>query len=138
MGGGPTGGREIGGDWVSGILRDAVVEARVGLHAWERHAERPSRLVVTVEMAARSPAGRLDAAGAPFLDYDPVRAALRGWAGRGHTDLLETLAEELFAVCFANAAVAWCRVEILKPDVFNEAGGAGIAAARWRVSEVGA
>ncbi len=109
-----------------------TVECHVGLHPWERHPERPSRLIVNVEMFAPAAGGRLDREGAPFLDYDPVRAALRTWPTRKHTPLLETLIEELFEVCFANPSVQACRICILKPDIFNEAAAAGVEAARHR------
>ena len=39
-------------DYIGVVLRDVEVEAHVGLHPWEQHPERPSRLLVTVEMFA--------------------------------------------------------------------------------------
>ena len=108
------------------ILRDVQTEARVGLHAWERHPERSTRLLVNVDMWAPH-----DAAAA-YIDYDRVRAAIRRWPARPHTDLLETLAEELVAVCFEDARVQACRVSVVKPDVFNEAAGAGVEFYRVR------
>jgi len=117
-------------DHVRVVLRDVEVEARVGLHPWERHPERPTRLLVTVEMFAHLDAG----AGAAdrFIDYDPVRDAIRRWPARPHTPLLETLAEELVALAFANSRVEACRVAIVKPDIFNEAAAAGIELYRVR------
>jgi 7,8-dihydroneopterin aldolase/epimerase/oxygenase len=116
------------------MLRDVQAEAHVGLHPWERHTERPTRLIVNVEMFApldSAPADGHDA----FLDYDPVRAALRDWPNRPHTPLLETLAEEIVRLCFQNARVAACRVSVLKPDIFNEAAAAGVEI--YRVREEG-
>ncbi len=109
--------------YVRAMLRDVQTEAHVGLHPWERHPQRPTRLVVNVEMFAH---------GAVFLDYDPIRAAIRAWPGRPHTELLETLAEEIVAVCFANPLVEACRVSVVKPDIFNEAAAAGIEFYRLR------
>jgi dihydroneopterin aldolase len=111
------------------LLRNVQTEARVGLHPWERHTERPSRLLVNVEMFA--PTGGAAGAGA-FIDYDRIRDALRTWPGRPHTDLLETLAEELVALCFAAPAVTACRVSVVKPDIFNEAEAAGVEFFRVR------
>ena len=62
--------------YVRAILKDVQTEAQIGLHPWERHPERPTRLLVNVEMFAH---------GNAFLNYDPVRAALRAWPGRPHT-----------------------------------------------------
>jgi dihydroneopterin aldolase len=112
------------------MLRGVRTEAHVGRHAWERHAERPTRLIVDVEMLAptEGPAGDAD----HLIDYDIVRDALRAWPGRPHTDLLETLADELIALCFSIPAVQACRVSLQKPDIFNEADSAGIEVFRVR------
>jgi dihydroneopterin aldolase len=117
-------------DHVRVMLRDVQTEARVGLHPWERHEERPSRLIVNVEMFAGLPE---TAGGAgDFIDYDGVRAALKAWPARPHTDLLETLAEEVIGLCFANPRVEACRVSVTKPDIFNEAAAAGVEIYRVR------
>ena len=115
------------------ILRDVLTEAHVGLHPWERHAERPTRLVVNVEMFAHTDGAR-PATPETVIDYDGVRAALRNWPDRPHTDLLETLLEELVELCFLDARVEACRVSIVKPDVFNEAAAAGVEVYRLRPS----
>src|ERR1019366_6908740 len=75
--------------YIRSILRNVVTEARVGLYPWEQHPERPSRLVVNVEMFAPLD-GSLDAETKDsIIDYDPVREALRTWPARPHTPLLE-------------------------------------------------
>jgi len=114
------------GGYVRVILRDIETEAHVGLHPWERHKERPTRLIVNVEMFA--PLVRPLSAESPesILDYDPVRDALKSWPDRPHTPLLETLLHELVELCFRNPRVSACRVSIMKPDIFNEAAGAGV------------
>src|SRR5215472_11237999 len=102
------------------ILRDVQVEAKVGLHPWEMHPERPARLIVNVEIFIPLQTGK------EFVDYDPIREALRAWPGRPHTPLLETLVDELAALCLAHPAAAACRVSVMKPDIFNEAEGVGV------------
>jgi len=119
-------------DYIRGVLRDVQVEAHVGLHPWERHPERPSRLLVTVEMFAHLARGQRTGYLKPFIDYDRVRSGLIGWSSRPHTPLLETLAEEAIGLCFGDPAVEACRVSIVKPDIFNEAAGAGVEIYRVR------
>ena len=106
------------------ILRDVVIEVRLGLHPWERHPERLQRVVINVELFTHRTDG--------FIDYDAIRDALKAWPARAHVDLIETLLEELVALCFRDARVEACRVSIVKPDIFNEAGGAGVEAYRVR------
>ena len=92
------------------ILRDVVVEVRLGLHPWERHPERPQRIIVNVELFAHQDTPFTGKGVDAVLDYDAIRAELRGWPKRDHTDLIETLLEELIAVCFRDARVEACRV----------------------------
>lgn len=117
-------------DYQRVILRDVVTEVRLGLHPWERHPERPQRIVVNVEMFAHLD-GTFGARGS-IVDYDAIRDALKTWPARDHVDLIETLLEEVVALCFGFPQVAACRVSILKPDIFNEAGGAGVEVYRVR------
>jgi len=122
------------------ILRDLVVEASVGLHPWEQHPERPTRLVVNIEMFALLDGGGLQAeTEARIIDYDHIRDTLKTWRTRPHTLLLETLLDEVVGLCFRNPRVDACRVSILKPDIFGEAAAAGVEAYMrrqdWAASE---
>ncbi len=108
------------------LLRDIVTEASIGLHPWEQHPERLTRLVVNVEMfAPLAQKGPAHPAGA-FIDYDPIRNALRSWPTRPHTPLLETLVYEVVELCFVDPRVEACRVSVVKPDIFNEVAAAGV------------
>ena len=114
------------GSHIRAFLRDVATEAHVGLHPWEQHPQRPTRLIVNVEMFAPLTGALTGESEATILDYDPIRAALREWPSRPHTPLLETLLHELVTVCFRNPRVTACRVSIAKPDIFNDAAGAGV------------
>src|ERR1700737_4778410 len=85
---------------IRSMLRDIETEGHVGLHAWEQHPDRPTRLIVNVEMFA--PLLRPLSAETPesIIDYDPIREALKSWPTRPHTPLLETLLHELVELCF--------------------------------------
>jgi len=115
------------------VLKDVQTEAHIGLHPWEQHPERPTRLLVNVEMFAPLPGQQGHAASrGTIIDYDTVRSAIRAWPARPHTPLLETLAEELVALCLANPRVEACRVSVMKPDIFNDAAAAGVEIYRVR------
>jgi dihydroneopterin aldolase len=114
------------------MIMDAIVERRCGLHPWERHAERPNRLKITVVMFADLPSGPMGPGA--FIDYDHVRDFLKTFPSLPHTDLLETIVDEIVAKCFETERVEACRVSVLKPDIFNEAEAAGIEVFRTRVS----
>jgi dihydroneopterin aldolase len=119
-------------DHIRTVIAGAIVERRCGIHPWEMHAERPNRLKITVETVAPLPDGPMGAQA--FIDYDRVRDFLKTFPLLPHTELLETIAEEIVAICFADERVAACRVSIMKLDIFNEAESAGIEVFRTRNS----
>ena len=70
-------------DHVRAVILDAIVERRCGLHPWERHAERPNRLKITVEMFAALPAGPMGAAA-----FIAALGTVAGGAAKGPFDPL--------------------------------------------------
>lgn len=132
--GGPT---DFGAtrDSARALLIGVEVDVRCGLHPWERHPERPNRLIVDVEMTSDwpVPTSAPDGSALPgYVDYDRVRDHILSWRDRDHVDLLETLIDGLTGFIFEDAAVTACRVRILKPDIFAETAGAGVEVTRRR------
>jgi dihydroneopterin aldolase len=113
-------------------LNNVVVECRCGIHPWEKHPERPNRLSINVTMFAKLNCRRIEQFG--YIDYDHIRDFLKTFPGRPHTDLLETLLDEIIEKCFTDERVDACRVSILKLDIFNETEAAGVEAYRTRAA----
>jgi len=111
--------------YVRMMIRDLVTEVRLGLHPWERHPEKPQRIVVNVELYAAPQTTQYKHVSA-VVDYDYIREALRKWPRRRHTVFIETLLDELVKLCFKDKRVMAARVSIFKPDIYNEAAGAGV------------
>lgn len=118
-------------DYLCARLERIEVDVHVGLHPWELHPERPTRLWVDVALymldPPRRPTGLYE-----VIDYDRVRNHVRGWAGQAHTPLLETLAAGLIEFSFEDERVDAVRVSLLKPDIFNETQAAGVEMFRRR------
>jgi dihydroneopterin aldolase len=113
-------------------LNNVVVECRCGVHAWEKHPERPNRLSISVTLFAELNCRRIEQFG--YIDYDQIRDFLKTFPTRPHTDLLETLLDEIVEKCFVDGRVDACRVSILKLDIFNETEAAGVEAYRTRAA----
>jgi dihydroneopterin aldolase len=105
------------------VLRKVEVTTRIGLAAWER--ERPQRLVVNVELYASSSDYLRTVDANTIIDYCPVYDRIQSWRTRAHTDLIETLVSDLLDACFGHPEVIACKVSVTKPDVFDQAEGAG-------------
>jgi dihydroneopterin aldolase len=118
-------------DEVRIVVKDMVVELRIGIHPWEKH--RPQRVIVNVEMFARAPAPGAWRELGDVLDYDRIRDRVKGdWPDRPHVDFLETYVEELIALCFADPKCEAARVSITKPDIFPETAAVGVEVFRRR------
>jgi dihydroneopterin aldolase len=122
-----------GEDHIVVSLDDVCVNINCGLHPWERHPERPTRLMVSVRLYA--PLVTRRAEDAPIINYDLVRSRILALEGEGHIDLLESVADRIVDACFGDERVVACKISIRKPDIYNESRGAGIdlfrTRARW-------
>ncbi len=114
------------------MIKDLVIEVRLGVHAWERDPEKPQRIIVNIEMFGDGVSHQKGEGLASVIDYDRVHNAIQEWPKRPHVVLIETLLEELIALCFADARVKACRVSIVKPDIYPTAAAAGVEIYRVR------
>ncbi len=119
-------------DQICSFILRAEIETKCGMHKWEQHPERPTRLLVTVKMFADLAGG--PTSGQRFIDYDALRTYLKSLERGEHIAKLETIADGIAATCFADNQVEACSIRIEKPDIFNEAEAAGIEVFRTRQS----
>ncbi|MGM0559988.1 MAG: dihydroneopterin aldolase [Pseudomonadota bacterium] len=115
------------------FLQDVLLNLKVGIAEWERHPDKRQRVLVDVDCFMRQERHEGTSIN-DVLDYNRLYEYLMTWQERSHTDLLETLAEELADVCFRDSRVETCRVRIRKPDIYWNAGAAGIEFHRRRES----
>jgi len=105
------------------FVRDLVLPVRLGVHAHEQQGPRLVRL--SLDLAVRKPAGafadRIDA----VLDYQDLAERIRALLARQHTNLIETLAERVAALCLEDARVARVRVRVEKPGALPDAAAVG-------------
>lgn len=108
---------------VSIVMRRAELKVRVGEHAWEKHE--PQRLIIdlAIEFSYRDYVERHGG----YVNYDPLRDALKELEARPHTERIETLAHDIIAACFARAPAARVKLTITKPDIFPEMDGVGLS-----------
>jgi dihydroneopterin aldolase len=112
------------------LVRNLLLNARIGLHQHERLADQ--RIRVNLDLT-------VDFGGPVEDDYDRVVCygelvtGLRHVVGAGHVNLVETLAERVAEMCLADRRVLSARVRIEKLDVFQEAEAVGIEIERFQV-----
>ncbi|MCB1556421.1 MAG: dihydroneopterin aldolase [Alphaproteobacteria bacterium] len=98
-------------------LGSLTVAMFVGLHDWEKEKKQPVSLAVT--LYGDDPGYTTDIT--KCIDYSRVHQYVTThWPGKPHTDLLETLADELVTFCLSVPLVRAARVRISKPAVFED------------------
>ncbi|MFO0995579.1 MAG: dihydroneopterin aldolase [Alphaproteobacteria bacterium] len=106
------------------FVRDLLVSCRIGVHRHEKRIDQPVRINLDLAVSEGSQPLR-DRLG-DVLDYEEIVERVRRIAGRGHINLLETLAERIAGACLEDARVRSARVRVEKLDVFPDAASVGV------------
>lgn len=115
-------------------LKDIEIRMRVGLTEIERKQKSPQTVIVNVELFCHKDRHEGDTIESCF-NYHPIHEYIVGeWPNRPHTDLLETLAEDLVTFCMNDARVEACRVSIQKPEIYEDTGATMVEFYRTRES----
>jgi dihydroneopterin aldolase len=97
------------------FIRDLVLNCRIGVYAHEKLA--PQRVRINVVMRVEPGAAPRNDDIANVLSYDEVLGGIKKLAAGEHINLVETLAEAIIDLCFADARILEARVVIEKLDV---------------------
>jgi len=112
------------------LIRDLVLDCRIGAYAHERLAPQPVR--INVDLRVREPEQPHGDDLRNVLSYDEVIAGIKALVAKGHIDLAETLAEEIAAICLADERAAHVVVRVEKLAVEPAAASVGVEIERHR------
>jgi len=115
------------------FIRDMILSCSIGIHQHEKTAKQ--RVRVNLDLA-------VDEAGQSINDdinnvicYEQLADGVGDIVGRGHVNLVETLAEDIAAMCFEDSRVRSARVRVEKLDILEGAESVGVEIERFN-SEV--
>lgn len=110
------------------FIRDLVLSCRIGVH---RHEEmRTQRVRINLDLAVRDDRDLHDDL-ANVLCYERIANAVRELVASRHIRLLETLAEEMAAICLEDGRVRSVRVRVEKLDILADAASVGVEIERF-------
>ena len=107
------------------FVRDLTLDAHIGVHQHEKLG--PQRIRVNIDLAVREK--DVDGIGdqlANVVCYEEVVTSIRALVAEGHVNLVETLAEQIAALCLEDRRVRVARVRVEKLDVFADATSVGV------------
>jgi dihydroneopterin aldolase len=111
------------------FVRDLLVSCRIGVHRHEKRIDQPVRINLDLAVSEGEAPSRDRLS--DVIDYEEIVDRVRRIAGRGHTNLLETLAERIAATCLEDARVRSARIRVEKLDVFPDAASVGVEIERF-------
>lgn len=112
------------------FVKDLVLQCNIGVYPHERLRPQPVR--INVDMQVRETSVPLNDDIANVLSYDRVTAAIKAHIAKGHINLVETLAEDIAAICLEHARVIHVRIGVEKLAVEPNAASVGIEIERHR------
>jgi dihydroneopterin aldolase len=110
------------------FVRDLVLDCRIGVHRHEHLAAQ--RVRINLDLAVRDDRDLRDDL-ANVVCYERITDGVREIVASRHIRLVETLAEEIAAMCLKDARLRSVRVRIEKLDVFPDATSVGVEIERF-------
>jgi dihydroneopterin aldolase len=125
---GAASGRQSGraGAYDRVFVHDLVLDVEIGVYTHEKGVTQRVRFSVDVDVLPAAEA--LDDDIGKAFDYDTIIKGIKTITGRGHINLVETLAEEVARHCLDHPRAARVRVRIEKLD--KEPGAVGVEIVR--------
>jgi dihydroneopterin aldolase len=111
------------------FVRDLVVPCSIGVHRHERAAEQ--RVRINLDLAVREGERPLHDSIEDVVCYEKIIAGVSTIIARGHVNLVETLAEDIAAMCLEDPRVRSARVRVEKLDILPNADSVGVEIERF-------
>jgi len=112
------------------LVRDLLLMCSIGIHPHEKLA--PQRVRINIDMAAQESPAPIGDDINNVVSYEHIIVGIKSLIAKGHFNLVETLADEIAALCLADQRVERVTVRVEKPDVYAEAASVGIEIERRR------
>lgn len=112
------------------FVRDLMVSARIGIYDHEKSGNQPVRINIdlTVREGDTDIADRFE----NVVCYEDVVKKTESIVGSGHTNLVETMAEEIASACLEDPRVFVARVRVEKLEAIANAASVGVEIERTR------
>jgi len=81
---------------------------------------------LNLDLAVHEVADSIDDDYVNVVCYEKIAEKVRNLIGRGHVNLVETLAEDVAVICLANIRVHSVRVRVEKLDIMTDAASVGV------------
>ena len=113
------------------FIRDLELSCLIGVYQHEKEAAQRVRINLDLAVREGEPNGQLHDDLANVVCYERLSNGVRDLVGEGHTNLVETLAEDIAAMCLTDSRVRSARIRVEKLDVFDDTASVGVEIERF-------
>ena len=106
------------------FIRDLIVQARIGIHDHERAQSQP--IVINIDASVEEDTSAIADTITDVVCYETLTLQIKDVIARGHTDLVEVLAENIADTLLRDQRIMRLRIRLEKPDAIDEAAGVGV------------
>lgn len=106
------------------FIRDLIVACSIGIHSHEK--TRDQRVRLNLDLAVDEGDEPIDDNINNVICYEKLAVGVDEILGRGHVNLVETLAEDIAAMCLGNRQVFSVIVRVEKLDILKDAQSVGV------------
>lgn len=111
------------------FIHNLMVPCSIGVHRHERDAEQ--RVRINLDLAVTEGDRPIDDNIRNVICYEQLARGVERICNRGHVNLVETLAENIAAMCLEDRRVKSARVRVEKLDILEDAESAGVEIERF-------
>ncbi|AUG54217.1 dihydroneopterin aldolase [Thalassospira marina] len=114
------------------FVRDMVINTSIGVYDFEKEA--PQRVRINLDLSVVEGEGPKNDDLDSVLCYEELVKGVRAICADGHVNLVETLSENIAAMCLTDRRVRKVCVRVEKLDVFEDVGAVGVEIERFNLA----
>jgi len=111
------------------FIRDLMLPCSIGIHHHEKITEQ--RVRINLDLAVLEGDRPIDDDIRNVICYEHLARGIEEIVGRGHVNLVETLAENIATMCLEDGRVKSARVRVEKLDIIDDAESVGVEIERF-------
>jgi len=112
------------------LIKSLVLNASIGIHEFEK--KKKQKISISLEIDAEDNIPYVNHKIENFVSYEFIVKDIKKLINKGHVELLETLGENIFEICFNDPRIQKVKVKLEKLEVFSEADSVGIEVQRTK------
>ena len=112
------------------LINNLLLNASIGIHDFEK--KKKQKISITLEIIVKDDIYFTEPNIENFVSYELIVNDIKKLISRGHIELLETLSEEIFSMCFMDDRIFSIKLTLEKLEVFEETNSVGIEVFRTK------